>query len=345
MQSPVEGQTAGRPVPVAGLFGGGGRIGFDQLKIVTLLFLVIFVVYSLVLPGFFSIGNLLTLMRTVAVLGILGLGMAIVVIGRGIDLSMIASLAVPSALVLMLAAKGYGVVPALAAGLLMAVAIGVLNGVLVAYAEIPSLFTTLAVGIGVAGIGQIGLFDYEIVSWPPELDVIVWIGRGSVFGIPYSVLAFGAVAMLIGVFLRRTRPGMFVYASGDNPGATRLTGISLRPVLVMQYIISSCVAFFAGMVLAASSASMDTRIFNLTWIYDVILVVVLGGIGLSGGRGGVANVIIGTLLIGTIMNGLTIMNVSFEMQNLVRGLVLLVAVLADSLINPRNEETSQQGDI
>ena len=345
MQPPVEGRTAGRPMSVAGLSGGAGRIGFDQLKIVTLLFVVIFVIYSLVLPGFFSLGNLLTLMRTVAVLGILGLGMAIVVIGRGIDLSMIASLAVPSALALMLAAKGHGVVPALAAGLVMAVAIGVLNGILVAYAEIPSLFATLAVGIGVAGIGQIGLFDYEIVSWPRELDAIVWIGRGSVFGIPYSVLAFGAMAILIGIFLRRTRPGMFVYASGDNPGATRLTGISLRPVLVMQYVASSCVAFFAGMVLAASSASMDTRIFNLTWIYDVILVVVLGGIGLSGGRGGVANVVIGTLLIGTIMNGLTIMDVSFEMQNLVRGLVLLVAVLADSLINPRNEETSQQGDI
>jgi ribose transport system permease protein len=345
MKTPVEGQTAGRPASVATLLSGSGKIGFDQLKIVTLLFIVIFVIYSLVLPGFFSLGNLLTLMRTVAVLGILGLGMAIVVIGRGIDLSMIASLAVPSALVLMLASKGYGVAPALAAGLLMAIAIGALNGVLVAYAEIPSLFTTLAVGIGVAGIGQIGLFDYEIVSWPAQLDVIAWIGRGSILGIPYSVLAFAVVAVLVGIFLNRTRPGMFVYASGDNPGATRLTGISLRPVLVMQYIIASCVAFFAGMVLAASSASMDTRIFNLTWIYDVILVVVLGGIGLSGGRGGVVNVIIGTLLIGTIMNGLTIMNVSFEMQNLVRGLVLLLAVLADSIINPRNEETSQQGDI
>lgn len=162
MQSPVEGQAAARSASVAGLLGGAGKIRLDQLKIVALLFLVIFVAYSLILPGFFSIGNLLTLMRTVAVLGILGLGMAIVVIGRGIDLSMIAALAVPSALVLMLAAKGYGVVPALGAGLLMAIAIGILNGVLVAYAEIPSLFATLAVGIGVAGIGQIGLFDFEI---------------------------------------------------------------------------------------------------------------------------------------------------------------------------------------
>jgi len=345
MQNPVDGQAVSGSRPFAGLFGGRGKGGLDQLKIVTLLFLVIFVVYSVILPGFFSVGNLLTLMRTVAVLGILGLGMAIVVIGRGIDLSMIASLAVPSALVLTLAANGHGVFVALGLGLLMAIAIGVLNGVLVAYAEIPSLFTTLAVGIGVAGVGQIGLFDYEIVSWPPQLDVIAWIGRGSIFGVPYSVLVFCAMTIVIGVFLRGTRPGLFVYASGDNPGAVRLTGISLRPVLVMQYIMSSCVAFFAGMVLAASSASMDTRIFNLTWIYDVILVVVLGGIGLSGGRGGVINVIIGTLLIGTIMNGLTIMDVSFEMQNLVRGLVLLVAVLADSLINPRNEETSQQGDI
>lgn len=325
--------------------GGLGGGGFDQLKIVTALFLLIFAAYALLLPGFFTIGNLLILTRSVAVLGILGLGMAIVVIGRGIDLSMIASLAVPTAEVLNLAGQGYGIVPSIAVGLAMAVAIGVVNGILVAYAEIPALFTTLAVGIGVAGIGQIGLFQYDIVSWPKQLAPIAWIGQGTIYGIPYSVLAFGVSAVLVGIFLRRTRPGMFIYASGDNPDATRLTGISLRPVLVMQFVLSSCIAFFAGMVMAASAGSMDTRIFNLGWIYDVILVVVLGGIGLSGGRGGVTNVIIGTLLIGTIMNGLTIMNVSYEMQNLIRGLVLLVALMADSMINPRNEETAQQGDI
>jgi ribose transport system permease protein len=330
---------------LAGLYGRVFKGAFDQLKIVTMLFVAIFVIYSVFLPGFLSVGNLLVLMRTVAVLGILGLGMAIVVIGRGVDLSMIASLAVPSAVVLSLAGNGYSLPLAIGGGLGMAMVIGLLNGILVAYAEIPSLFTTLAVGIGVAGVGQMGLFDFEIVSWPKQLSVIAWVGRGSVWGIPYSVLAFGAAAIVVHVFLRRTVPGMYVYASGDNPRATRLTGISLRPVLVMQYILSACIAMFAGMVLAASSESMDTRIFNLSWIYDVILVVVLGGIGLSGGRGGVINVVIGTLLIGTVMNGLTIMDVSYEMQNLVRGLVLLVAVLTDSLINPRNEETAQQGDI
>ena len=80
-------------------------------------------------------------------------------------------------------------------------------------------------------------------------------------------------------------------------------------------------------------------------VYDVVLVVVLGGIGLSGGRGGVINVLIGTLLIGTMLNGMTIMDVSYSIQNIVKGVVLLIAILIDSILNPRNEETAQQGDI
>ncbi|MEH6477313.1 MAG: hypothetical protein V7727_16590, partial [Sneathiella sp.] len=167
----------------------------------------------------------------------------------------------------------------------------------------------------------------------------------SIYGVPYSVLAFIIAAVGVGIFLRRTRLGAFVYSAGDSPGAARITGIPVRPIIVLQYVIAALVSLFAGLVLAASSNNMDTRIFNLTWIYDVILVVVLGGIGLSGGRGGVMNVVIGTLLIGTIINGLTIMNMSFEMQNLIRGMVLLAAVSLDSIVNPRNEETAQQGDI
>ena len=104
-------------------------------------------------------------------------------------------------------------------------------------------------------------------------------------------------------------------------------------------------ALGAGLVMAASVNSMPTRIYNSTMIYDVILVVVLGGIGLSGGRGGVGNVAIGTLLIGTLLNGMTIMDVSYSAQNLIKGVVLLAAILIDSFVNPRNEETAQQGDI
>ncbi|MEB8388736.1 ABC transporter permease [Rhodobacteraceae bacterium KMM 6894] len=317
----------------------------DQQTIVTILFAVLFVVFAFWLPGFTSTGNLLELVRSVSVLGILGLGMAIVVIGRGIDLSMIATLAVPASLVMTLAASGYHPVVAITAGLLFAVATGILNGVLVAYAEIPALFTTLAVGIGIAGIGQSGMFEYDIVAWPDALDSIAWIGRGKFFGLPYSILAFGVAALTVHVFLKKTRLGFFIYAIGDNLAAARISGIRVRPIIILQYVICAVIALFAGLVLAASAHSMDTRIFNLTWIYDVILVVVLGGIGLSGGRGGVMNVIVGTLLIGTIVNGMTILNVSYQGQNLVRGLVLLSALMIDSILNPRNEETAKQGDI
>ncbi len=320
-------------------------VKFDQQVIVGLLFLVIFLLFAAWLPSFASVGNLLALVRSVSVLGILSLGMAIVVIGRGIDLSMIATLAVPPALVLTLAGAGYNLGIAMCAGLAFAIAIGILNGVLVAYAEIPALFTTLASGIGIAGIGQSGLFEYDIISWPPELDVIAWIGRGSLLGIPYSILAFGASALVVHVFLRRTRLGLFIYAVGDNLATARNSGIKVRPIIVLQYILSAVTALFAGLVMSASASNMDTRVFNLTWIYDVILVVVLGGIGLSGGRGSVVNVIIGTMLIGTIINGMTILDVSFEGQNLVRGLVLLAALFLDSIVNPRNEETAKQGDI
>jgi ribose transport system permease protein len=110
-------------------------------------------------------------------------------------------------------------------------------------------------------------------------------------------------------------------------------------------VLAALIGCFAGLVLAASVNSMPTRIFNSTLIYDVILVVVLGGIGLSGGRGGVLNVIIGTLLIGTMLNGMTIMDIPYAGQNLIKGVVLLLAVITDSFLNPRNEETAQQGDI
>jgi ribose transport system permease protein len=109
--------------------------------------------------------------------------------------------------------------------------------------------------------------------------------------------------------------------------------------------LAALIGAFAGLVLAASVNSMETRIYNSTLIYDVILVCVLGGIGLSGGRGGVLNAVIGTLLIGTILNAMTILDVSYSGQNFIKGIILLVAILADSIINPRNEETAQQGDI
>jgi ribose transport system permease protein len=322
---------------------GIGRFG--QQGIVFAVFAALFAVFAIFLPGFFTTANMLTLLQNVAVLGILGLAMALVVIGRGIDISLIAALAVPPGLVLQMVQDGHSLPVSLVTAFALAAAFGLVNGWLIAYAEVPSLFTTLASGLFLAGLGQASLFSLDVVQWSPGLDGFERLGQGNLFGIPMPVVMFALSCVAVAFLLRQTRIGAYIYAIGDNPFAARVTGIPTRPIIVLQYVLASTIGCVAGLVLAASVNSMPTRIFNSTLIYDVILVVVLGGIGLSGGRGGVVNVLIGTLLIGTMLNGMTIMDVSYSGQNLVKGVVLLVAVIMDSLLNPRNEETAQQGDI
>ena len=316
-----------------------------QQTIVFILFLVMFSGFMIFLPGFAQVDNLFTLLQNVAILGILGLGMAVVVIGRGIDISMIAAMAVPSGFLLQSVSNGQSIEAAALQALVLSLLFGLFNGWLVAYAEVPSLFTTLASGLFLAGLGQAVIFQLEVVQWPQALDTVVWMGRGSVVGIPMPVVMFGLACALMALLLRRVRAGAFIYAIGDNPLTARATGLPTRPIILLEYLLAALIGLFAGLVMAASVNSMPTRMYNSTMVYDVVLVVVLGGIGLSGGRGGVVNVIIGTLLIGTMLNGMTIMDISYSVQNIIKGLVLLAAILIDSILNPRNEETAQQGDI
>lgn len=317
----------------------------SQQMIVIVVFAAMFLGFSIFLQGFFTGDNLLTLLQNVAILGILGLGMALVVIGRSIDISLVALMAIPSGLVLEMVQNGHSVGAAVAGAAVLVLIFGLVNGWLTAYAEVPALYTTLASGVFLAGMGQSFLFKIDVVQWSPELEIFGWVGRGNVAGVPMAVIMFGLVALVIGAFLRFTGLGAYIYAIGDNPAGARTTGIPVRPVIMLQFVMAAFIAAFGGMIMAVSISSMPTRIYNSTLIYDVILVVVLGGIGLSGGRGGVTSVIIGTLLIGTMLNAMTIMDVSYSVQNMVKGLVLLVAILLDSFINPRNEETAQQGDI
>ena len=320
-----------------------GRV--SQQGIVFAIFLAMFAGFAFFLHGFATTANMLALLQNVAVLGILGLGMAIVVIGRGVDLSLIATLAVPPGLVLQMVQDGSSLSLALTAALLLSIAFGLVNGWLIAYAEVPALFTTLATGLFLAGLGQALLFNLDVVQWSAGLAGFEKLGQGVVLGIPMPIIVFALACVVIGLLLTRTRVGAYIYAIGDNPFGARTTGIPVRPTIVLQYVLAALIGCLAGLVMAASVNSMPTRIYNSTWIYDVILVVVLGGIGLSGGRGGVLNVVIGTLLIGTLLNGMTIMDISYSAQNLIKGMVLLAAVIADSFLNPRNEETAQQGDI
>ncbi|MDQ0474042.1 ABC transporter permease [Labrys wisconsinensis] len=318
----------------------------SQEAIVFALTAIIFAIFALLLPSFLTGGNLLALVQNVSILGVLGVAMAMAIIGRGIDLSIVATMAVSVAWVLQLTNHGMALEPAILLGFGLALAIGLVNGILVAYVEIPAIFATLAMGTAAYGCVRSLLLEDNLVYLKAAGDTwFKWIGSGAVLGVPNPVLLFAAVALVGEVLLRVTTQGRFLYAMGDNPSAARITGVPMRPLIVLQYVSCAAIAFVAGVIMATSVDSMETRVARSNLVYDVILVVVIGGVGLSGGKGTVRNVVVGTLLIGVLLNGMTIMNVPYTLQNIVKSLVLLAAIVIDSLVNPRDEQTSQQGDI
>jgi ribose transport system permease protein len=280
----------------------------------------------------------------VSVLGLLAVAMAIVVIGRGIDLSAVAIMAMSAAWYLQMLNDGWGEGAALgitAAGVL---AIGLVNGFLIAYAEVPAIFATLASGSFVFGIVRSRLITQDAIPVPPG-HWLEQMGGMHLLGVPPEVLVFGSACFLAYLFLRFTKWGRYVYYMGDNLTAARITGIPVRPMTVLRYVLSAFISLAAGLLTAASLHSMNTRIVNSTLLYDIILVVVIGGIGLSGGKGGMRNVIVGAILIGIMLNAMTIIDIPNIYQNLIKATILLVALIVDSLVNPRDEQTAQQGDI
>ncbi|MCB8878359.1 ABC transporter permease [Acidisoma silvae] len=323
------------------------RIKPTQEGIVFALAVILFVAFAICLHGFMTSGNIVALIRSVSILGMLGLGMGLVVIGRGIDLAMIATMVVAVSWAFSLAQAGMNFGCALLIGAGFVILVGCINGILVAVAEVPAIFTTLAVGLVVYGVGRAYFFKIDVQNVPDNAGAFSDIGVGHLFGVPMPIIAFAVLALIVWLLLRWTRFGRFVYAMGDNLPAARVTGIPVPQLIIAQYIVSGLIAYAAGLVMAASVASMSTRIYNSTMIYDVLLVVVLGGVSLSGGRGHVRSILVGTLLVGVLLDGMTIMNVTYTEQNLVKSIVLLLALVADSLINPRDEQTAQQqqGDI
>jgi ribose transport system permease protein len=320
------------------------RLASGQEQVLLLVVFALCVGFAIALPGFRSVGNALALLTSISVLGILGIGMGVVVIGRGIDLSQVAIMAIAAAISIVMLQHGMGETPALLVGLGVAVAMGVANGYLIAFVEIPALFTTLATGLLFFGAARLWALPSLIQDIPHHAGFLLQLGQGKVAGIPMPVIVFVGVAVLVHLFLSRTSVGRFIYAHGDNADAAALTGVPVRPYTILEYTLSAVIGYVAGLVLAGSVSSMDTQVINGTLIFNVILVVVLGGISLVGGRGSVWSVVVGALLIGTLLNGMTLMNLSNDVQDIAKGVVLLAAIILDNRLHPRDEETVRQGD-
>jgi ribose transport system permease protein len=315
----------------------------SQEQIVLLLTVALLLVFSAALPDFSSVNNLLNLVRSISILGILGLGMGLIVISRGIDLSMVSIMAAAWSIPLNQIEGGMPIGWAVLLSLFIAVLIGTVNGVIIAFVEAPPLFVTLAASFVIYGLA-FWIAPSWVVYAPKNAPTLLYPGHGLLFGIPMPIIVFLAAAIGMHLFLSRTSVGRFVYAQGDNPEAARLAGVGLRPLIVLEYVMVALLAWLAGLVWIGTTGSMQMSITQGTMVFDVILVVVLGGISLIGGRGSVLSVVVGCALIGTLLNAFTIMDVNSEVQNIIRGFVLLAAILLDNWLHPRDEETARQGD-
>ncbi|MAY88432.1 MAG: ABC transporter permease [Pseudooceanicola sp.] len=322
----------------------GGSISQEQM--VLIISAALFVIFSITLDSFLQVSNLVSLLQNVSILGILAIGMAVVIIGRGIDLTMVAVMVFTVGWSFSLHLDGMSIGIALALGFALALLIGTVNGFLIAYVEIPAIFATLAMATVIAGLGRFALVESDTIFITSDLGLIGQLGSGRIGSvIPMPVVIFLLLAFVVYLALRYTRYGAFIYAIGDNYLAARNNGIATRPMTILAYAVSAAIAFFAGLIMATTVSTVNARLANSTLVYDIILVVVIGGIGLSGGKGSIRNVLSGTLLIGLLLNGMTIMNISYSVQNIIKALILLAAIILDSLLNPRDEQTSQQGDI
>jgi ribose transport system permease protein len=314
-----------------------------QEQIVLLITIALVIVFGLTLNGFATLTNLLNLLRSISILGILGLGMGLIVISRGIDLSEVAIMAGSWAIALNEMQQGMPIGWACLVALGLALTIGVINGVMVAFVEAPALFVTLAAGFVIYGLA-FWFAPAWVVYAPKDAPGLMYLGAGHLLGVPVPIFVFAVAALTIHLFLSQTSVGRFIYAQGDNPEATRLSGVALRPLIVLEHVLVALLAWIAGLVWIGTTGSIQMAITQGTMIFDVVLVVVIGGISLVGGRGGVFSVVVGCVLIGTLLNAFTIMDVNSEVQNIIKGIVLLAAIVLDNFLHPRDEETARQGD-
>lgn len=318
--------------------------GWSQERIVFALGVLLFVLASIFLRGFLEPRNLINIVRSVSVLGILAIGMAIVIIGRGIDLAAVAIMAMSAAWYLQMLGDGWSGAAAFGLMLAAVIFIGAVNGYLIAYAEVPAIFATLASGSFVFGYVRSQLISQDQVPVPSG-HWLESLGSARFVDVPVEVYVFAGLSFAAYLFLRYTKWGRYVYYMGDNTLAARNIGIPVRPMTMLRYVISALIAMLGGLLTAASLHNINTRIVNSNLLYDIILVVVIGGIGLSGGKGGMRNVIAGAILIGIMLNAMTILDISDIYQKLIKATILLIAIIVDSILNPRDEQTAQQGDI
>jgi sugar transport system permease protein len=288
---------------------------------------------AIVAPGFFTTENLLNVLRNVSMQGIIALGMTTVIIAGEIDLSVGSAVAFAGCWtayltgVLSAMPSGSGVVLAITIALATGFLIGTFAGIVRTRFGVPSFISTLALMTGLSGAAELITNGFPLTPFPNWYNTL---GGGYVVGIPVPALVFVAAFLVMHFLMNNTVFGRSVYAVGGNAEAARLSGINVGRVKILVLALTSIFAAIAG-VLQSSEIMSGTATTAKGWELDVIAAVIIGGTSLSGGAGTIRGTMVGIVFLGVIINGMTLMNVSEYWQHVVRGVLILSAVLINRL--------------
>ena len=300
----------------------------EQKSLIALLFLI--AVVSFLNPHFFTVDNILNILRQTSVNAIIAVGMTLVILTAGIDLSVGSVLALCGAFAASLVAMEVSVFIALPTALVAGAALGAISGIIIAKGKVQAFIATLVTMTLLRGVTMVYTDGRPIsTGFTDTADAFAWFGTGYALGIPVPVWIMVMVFASAWYVLNHTRFGRYVYALGGNESATRLSGINVDRVKIGVYAVCGLLAALAGIIVTSRLSSAQPTA-GMAYELDAIAAVVVGGTSLAGGRGRIMGTLIGALIIGFLNNALNLLDVSSYYQMIAKAVVILLAVLVDN---------------
>lgn len=285
------------------------------------------VTLSIVSSEFLTASNISNVLRQVSINAIIAVGMTIVILSGGIDLSVgsVMAMSMTTAAGAMLA--GFSPMVGIAMALLSGVICGAINGTLISYLGLPAIIVTLATMEIPRGIALLYTNGYPLSGLPESFAF--W-GRGEVLGIQTPIIIMAVVFLVAYVLLNKYPVGRYIYGIGGNEEAVRLSGIRVQRYKFLAYTLSGLTAAISGVVLSSRLMSGQPNA-GVGFELDAIAAVVLGGTAITGGRGHILGTLVGALTLGVLNNGLNLMEVSPYMQKILKGVIILLAIYAGTV--------------
>ncbi len=296
-----------------------------------IIFVLLCVILSIAQPAFLEPNNLLSTARAFSAYAIAGLGVSMVIMTGGIDISVGAIYGLAATIAALAIKGGVPTELALILGMLTGIACGLFNGSLVVFCKLPPMIATLGTQQIFRGICYITTRGYPISGLGEKF---LWLGQGYFLGVPIAIYAMIVIVVLFAVFRNQTVTGRRIFAMGGNAEATRISGINIKRLYLLCYMLSGVTAAFAG-IMNASKLGVSQPTAGNGFEMDAIASVVIGGSSLSGGEGTVVGTIIGAAIIGVLRNALVLLKVDSYFQTLIIGSVIIVAVSIDQLRKSR----------